>query len=166
MAILAGPPLQDSVIELDPTDPKRRDPFYMAKTWLLWLMDSLVKAVQAAPQILTTVALAAQSATIGATAIPLGSLTAGVYRVSYYARITTPDGMASSLTVNLSWVESGVALSVSGAAITGDATSSVQSGSALVIGDAAAAISYGTTYSSNTPAKMKYRLTVVVERVS
>ncbi len=165
MANLPGPPFQDSLIELDEQSTARRDPFYMAKSWLLWLLDSLLKAVQAAPQILTTVPLQAQHATIGATAIPLGSVTAGLFRVSYYARITSPDGVGSSLTVTLSWTESAVALSLSGAAMTGDTTTTVQSGTVLIQGDAAAAISYATTYASTTPAKMQYRLTVVVERV-
>lgn len=164
MSTLPGPPIQDSIIELDENDPKRRDPFYVAKTWLLWLMDTLLDAVQAAPQVLKTLPLSGQSAAIGATAIALGSLSAGTYRVSYYARITTPDGVASSLTVTLGWTES-VALTLSGAAMTGDTVTTVQTGVATIVIDAASAITYATAYSSNTPAKMKYRLTVLVEKV-
>lgn len=166
MPTLAGPPYQDSIIETDETNPKRRDPFYVAKAWLLWLTDTVLKTLQQAPQILKTVALSAQSAAIGATAIPLGSLTAGTYRVSYYARITTPDGVASSLTVTLGFTETANSLSFVGSAMTGDTVTTVQTGTATIVIDAASAITYATAYSSNTPAKMKYRLQVVVERLA
>lgn len=178
---LSGPPQGDSLIEQDlpPVDEQAtlaarvktiedriRQPYYMAKTWLLWMMDTLLASVQASPQILKTVALpAGQHASIGATPIPLGSVAAGIYRVSYYARITSPDGVASSLTVALGWTESTIAQSISGAAMTGDSVTTVQTGSALIVVDASSAITYATTYTSNTPAKMQYRLTVTAEKV-
>jgi len=162
MSELAAPPTQDSLIELDE---RRRDPYYMAKSWIIWMQDSLTTRVQSAPQSLKTVELTDQNASIGATPVPLGSVTAGRYRVSYYARVTSPDGVASSLTVTIRWTEGAVSLSLSGAAMTGDTTTTVQSGMMLLQVDANVSIEYATTYASNTPGLMKYRLTVQVEAV-
>jgi hypothetical protein len=163
MADLAAPPIQDSVIELETEKASRRDPFYLAKTWITWLQDSLTLRVQQSGYVLKTVRLVNQSASIGATAVPIGSVTAGQYRVSYYARVTTPDGVASSLTVTLRWTEGSVALALSGSAMVGDTTTTVQSGMMLLEVDADSALAYATTYVSNTPGAMKYRLTVKVE---
>jgi len=186
VALLAGAPLEDSVIETDTLPPappstsgsltdllrrvsdletQMRRPLYMAKTWLLWFINTLQPAVQSSSQVLKVVTLTAQSATIGLTAVPLGSLSAGLYRVSYYARITNPDGVSSSLTIALGWTESAESLSLSGAPITGDSITSVQTGVAVIQSDASGAITYGATYASNTPAKMQFTLIVVVERI-
>lgn len=162
---LSGPPIDDSLIQLNEQEAARRDPFYMALAWIRWLLDVLVPAIQAAPQIKRTVSLVTQSAAIGATAIPLGALAAGTYRIGYYARVTSPDGVSSSLTVTLGWTESAQPLTLSGAAMTGDSLTTVQTGLAVVIIDAASALTYATVYASNTPAKMQYRLTLVVEQI-
>lgn len=163
--VLSGPPIDDSVIQLNDQEAARRDPFYMALAWIRWFLDVLVPAIQAAPQIKRTVSIVTQTATIGATSIPLGALAAGIYRIGYYARVTSPDGVASLLTVTLGWTESSQPLTLSGAAMTGDSLTTVQTGLAVVVVDAASALTYATTYSSNTPAKMQYRLTVVVEQI-
>lgn len=165
MSLIASPPIQDSLIETNDLDPQRRNPFYMAKGWIVWLQDSILARIQASAQVLKVITLTNQSAAIGATAVPLGTVTAGMYRIAWYARITTVDGVSSSLTVTARWTEGAVALTLSGAAITGDTTTSVQSGVIAVQVDANAAISYSTAYASNTPNKMKYALRVVVERV-
>jgi hypothetical protein len=166
MSLIAAPPIQDSLVETDETDAARRNPFYLAKGWFIWLQDSIIARVQAAPQVLKVLTLTNQNAAIGATAIPLGTVTAGIYRIAWYARITTVDGVSSSLTVTARWTEGAVALTLSGAAITGDTTTSVQSGIVEVQVDANAAISYSTAYASNTPGQMKYALRLIVERVS
>jgi hypothetical protein len=163
MPTIASPPAQDSLIELDETRRDRRDPFYVARTWLLWLQDALVTRVQAAPELRTAVTLTAQNAAIGATPIPLASVTAGRYRISFYVRITTADAVSSSLTVTLGWTDSGIACTQSGAALTGNAVTTTQSGSIVVQSDANAPLTYSVAYTSNTPGTMQYRLSVVCE---
>jgi hypothetical protein len=165
MSVIASPPMQASLVETDETDPTRRNPFYMASTWLRWLQDSLVTRLQSAPLDLKTVTKTAQSAAIGATAVPLGSVSAGRYQITWYARITTPDAVSSSLTVTIAWTEGAVSLSVSGSAITGNTTASLQSGVIEVDVDASSAISYATAYASNTPGAMQYRLSVTVKQI-
>ena len=166
MTLIASPPTQTSLIELDE---KRKEPFYIAKAWLLWLQDALVARVQQTLQLLTTVAQGVTigvNAAIGATAIPLPSLSGGTLRVAWYARITTRDPVSSSLTVTIAWIEGGVALTLSGAAMVGNLTTTVQSGTIDIAIDPGTAITYATAYASNTPGTMRYSLRVSVTRVS
>ena len=165
MPTIAPPPSNDSVIELDETRRDRRDPFYLAKSWLLWLQEAVVTRVQNAPELRTAVVLTAQNAAIGATPIPLATVTAGRYRVSYFARITTPDGVSSSLTISIGFTDGGVACTQSGAAMTGNAVTTTQSGSIVVQSDANAPLTYAVLYASNTPGAMGYRLSVVCEQL-
>lgn len=129
--------------------------------------NDLVKRLQsAAYNVAPPVALSDQHASIVATPVTTATLAAGLYRVSWYARVTTPDGVSSSLTVTLGWTEGSQALTLSGVAITGDAVTSVQSGMAFLRIDNGSPITYATTYASNTPNKMRYELTVNLERVA
>jgi hypothetical protein len=163
MPAIASPPSTDSLLELDETRRDRREPWYISRAWLLWLQDAVVARVQQAPELRTAVVLTGQTAAIGATPLPLASVNAGRYRIAWYARVTTPDGVSSSLTITLGWTDGAIACTQSGAAITGDAVTSTQSGSIMIQSDANAPISYLTAYASNTPAKMNYRLSLVCE---
>jgi hypothetical protein len=166
MSTPASPPFQASVIETDENSATRRDPFFMAKGWQQWFIDLLAR-VGSALQLLAVVTLPAPSgASIPATGIPLGNPSAGLYQVSWYARITTAAGVSSSLTVSIGWVEHGVALGFSGPALTGNTVTSVQTGTVLVQIDANSAITYSTIYASNPAGVMRYALTVSVTRVS
>lgn len=164
MEQIAAPPLQDSVIELDET-PARRDPFYMAKGWIIWIQNSLIPRVQSGVQLLTTKSLSGQAAAIGATPVPLPVLSAGMYRIAYYARITTPASVSSSLTVTIGWTEGGVALTLAGPALTGNVATSVQSGEIVVRIDRASAITYATTYATSGT-DMQYSLDICVEQLN
>ncbi len=108
-------------------------------------------------------ALTTQAASIGATALD-SSVNEGLYRLTYYARITRAGTVSSSLTVTLSWTDGGVACSYAGSAITGNTTATVQSGTVMVRSDHAA-INYATTYASAGATTMQYALDVVLERV-
>ena len=136
----------------------------VALSWLNWF-TSLQTDVGNAPARLKSVTLTAQGASIGATAIPVGSLASGLYRVSYLARITTPATTSSSLTVTLGFTNGGVACSLSGAAMTGNTTSTVQTGSHMVAIDRASPVTYATTYASVGATPMAYSLWVVLEEV-
>lgn len=140
-------------------------PWRITEKWRVWLRDLLV-LIQSIPAVVTTVALTTQSASIGTTAIPTASLAGGLYRVSWYAAITTAAAVNSSLTVTVSWTDGGIAKSLSGAAITGNTTSTVQSQPPLPIHiDANSPVSYSTVYASNVAGTMVYALDVVLEAV-
>ncbi len=139
-------------------------PFGMiTNPWVKYLQLSLVPAVESAPQAAIVKTLTTQNASIGTTPFALGSVPAGLYRVSYYARVTTAAATSSSLTVTLSWTDGAVPCAFSGAALTSNTTASIQSNTILIRSDAAGAINYATTYASNAAGQMVYRLDLIVE---
>lgn len=111
--------------------------------------------------------LTAQAASIGATDFSTGGLNAGLYRLSYYARITQAATTSSSLIVTFDWTDTGVATSHSFAAITGNttATNNGSPDSKLIYSDAASPIRYSTTYASVGGTPMQYSLQIVLEKV-
>jgi hypothetical protein len=137
---------------------------FVATQELIDWATNLAGDVDASPARLKTVPLTQQSASIGTTTIPTGALGGGLYRVSWYARITTPGSVSSSLTITIGWTE-GVTLSASGAAMTGNTTGTVQSGSMLIRIDGSSPITYSTVYASAGATAMQYRLDVVLEQV-
>ncbi len=165
MAItIAPPPVSEALNQQDGKDWK---PIWLAKRWAGWLQEQngLIPRVQAAPQWLKTVTLSGQHAAIGATAIPMAVLAAGRYQVSWYVRVTTPASVTSSVAVTIGWTEGAVALTLSGAAVTGNLTTSVQSGVVFLLVDRATSITYSTGYASNA-AGMNYELTIDVVQMS
>ena len=165
MGSVAPVPWQTPVIQLDPQTSKPLPGFTMGKDFGNWLFTSVVQQIATAPSLYPAVSLVAQSASIGTTPIPLPALATGVYRVTYYTRITTADAVSSSLTITLSWTDGAVTCSLSGAALTTNTTATVQSSTAMVSIDASSPISYSVTYASNTPGAMKFKLIMLVEAV-
>ena len=111
----------------------------------------------------TPVSVTAQAASIGITAIPTSTLAGGLYRVSYYARITRAATVSSSLIVTIGWTETGVSLIQSGAAIIGNTTASNQNGTLFLQVDASSPVTYATTYASVGATTMQYKLVVSLE---
>src|SRR5712671_7372194 len=98
MTAIAAPPEGDSLIELDQRDPERRRPFYMAKTWIIWILQSLMTRIGASPEVLIVdKEYTDQHTSLGTTSLPTGPLSSGAYRLEYTARVTTADGVASSV---------------------------------------------------------------------
>lgn len=132
---------------------------------LTWLVK-LRAAVNAAGNVIGEVSRTVQGASIASTAIPItGPVTAGLYRLSTYARITTAAGASSSLTVTLGFTDGAVSQTVNGAALTANTTTTWQSLTYLIRADEATSITYATTYASSAAGVMKYSLYVRVERV-
>ena len=167
-------PLQDPIAT--PRDMKvprgREDPEegLIAQPWVRWF-TGLGEDQDASQTRIGSVALTGQSATLATTAIDAESLSAGLYTVQYYARITTAATTSSSLTVTLSWTDGGVACSrvydstrIPAADIAGNTTSTTQTASVLVRADATTPISYSTTYASVGATAMQYSLYIVLQR--
>lgn len=146
--------------------PDRRGGLFVTDEWAKYLSYRDL-AIDRAPSRVndTGVALTAQGAAIATTSINTGSLSAGLYRVSYYARITRAATTSSSLTVTLRFTDGSVACAYSGAAITGNTTATFQSGSQVFHIDAASTISYETAYASVGATSMQYSLYIVVEQL-
>jgi hypothetical protein len=136
----------------------------LTEPWVDWFRH-LTGAIDDAPQHLNTVTLTTQAASIGATDMSDGAIAAGLYRVTYYARITQAATTSSSLTVTLGWTDGGAGPGFSGAAMTGNTTTTVQSETFMLRTDARAAINYSTTYASVGATPMQYRLDIVLMRV-
>jgi hypothetical protein len=122
--------------------------------------------VDASPTRLRTESVAAQGASISAVPITLGPLAAGLYRVSYYARITRAATSSSSLTVSIGFTDGGASRTLSGAAMTGNTTGTVQSNTWLIRLDQASPVTYSAAYASSGATSMQYDATFVVEQVA
>lgn len=137
----------------------------MPDVWVKYF-QSQSDATNLSPSVASTpVSATTQSASIGTTAIPTSTLSAGLYRVSYYARITRAATVSSSLIVTIGWTESGVSLLQSGAAITGNTTFSLQNATWFIQIDNSSPITYATTYASVGGTTMQYKLVVALEAI-
>ena len=143
-------------------DEKRRP----SKSFLEWVTSSVLTRLDSAPARASTASVTERAASIGTTSLNSGSLSAGLYQVSWFARITQAATVSSSLTVTISFTQGGVSLTLSGVALTGNTTTTVQAESPHLIRiDGATPVSYSTTYVSVGATAMKYRLDVVLTRV-
>jgi len=164
MANTKPPPDRDRLTQAETRSEGDEERGRITHPWLEWLRD-LAGVADKSPQHLFTVSLEDQQASIGATDMSDGSLSAGLYRASYYARISQAATTSSSLTVTLGWTDDGVTPSYSGAAIAGNTTTTVQSGSILIEIDGKTAVNYSTTYASDPAATMQYELSVTLEKL-
>lgn len=142
------------------------DRFPVNDRWRIWFRDAFVATSERAASRVADVALPAQSGSLATTPFPTGSLSAGLYRVSVFTRITTVAATSSSLAVTVSFTRGGVACSLSSPALTTNLTSSVQGTAWPIAIDAGTPISYSTTYASVPAGQMKYELIGAVETVN
>lgn len=127
----------------------------------------LAGRIQTTPQVIPPSVVTGSAVSIGATPLHAAAFGAGYYRVSYYARITQAASVSSSLTVTIGWIDGGVPQTLSGAAITGNTPTTVQSGSAgLIHADSGLGITFSTTYVSVGGTPMQYALNVIAEQVA
>lgn len=132
--------------------------------WLTWFV-TMRRLLNACARVIATVSLTTQGASIGATALPTGTLKPGLYRVSYYARISRAATTSSSLTVTVGFTHGGVACTIAGSAMTGNTTATVQTGTMLVKVDQNTSLTYATTYASVGGTSMQYALDVIAELI-
>lgn len=156
MAVLDPQPSDSAV-----TDSQR----YIAPDWYRWFYQIYTILLNAAQRVAPALTLEGQSAAIGLSTLPLPALANGTYRVDWYIRVTVPDGAGSSVALTVGFTESAIAFTEAFPAITGDTITAFGNGTMFVVLDQNAAITYQTAYSSTTPNKMQYRLTLVVEQV-
>lgn len=127
--------------------------------------QQLIDGFQASPLAGSTQKLN-QSAALGTTAI-YTTKAAGLYRISYYLRKTVIDGVSSSLTPTIGWIESGIGLTEAQPAIANDSVTTGQgSGSQTKWVDQQTDITIAIAYASNTPGTMKWRLDAAVEQLT
>ena len=136
----------------------------LAADWTLWL-SSLLDRVNLAPYQQQRVELSAQGAAITTTAIPTPVLSGGLYRVTYFLRITRAGTVSSSATVTIGATDNSVAYTFAFAALTGNTTATVQTGTMLLRVDAATSVSYAIAYASAGATSMQFSLDVELEAI-
>lgn len=132
----------------------------------LWLQSFVTRDQQLAQttQTITDTTVAGTGA-IGATPLDVGT-TGGLWRVNVIARITTPGTVSSSLTPTFRWTTSGVSVSRTLTAITGNTTASYGVDTFPVRLDASTSLTYETAYASAGATSMTYSLEMAVERLA
>lgn len=140
------------------------NPSWISRVWQIWL-KAVVDAVESATVTVGSASLTAQAAAISTTDALPDTGASGLFRVSWFLRIAQAATTSSSVAVTVGWTSGSVALTSSGAALTGNTTSTYQSGSVMVQADANTALTYATSYSSVGATAMQYALSVAVERL-
>lgn len=151
----APPPVRDKVIGADGL---------LTPAWRNWF-ERLPATLDAAPLRISAVSLTTQAASLAATNFAGATLLAGLYRATYYARITQAATTSSSLTVSLRWTEGSVVQTATGSAIVGNTTATGQSDSILINIDAGSQVQYLTTYASVGATAMQYAINFSLEKV-
>lgn len=153
---LDGPPYKSDVTE---------KPGLLSGDWTRWLQLFWARVSSSIQQVGTPKALTGQSASI-ATTTALTVTQNGLYRLSWYLRITTVDAVSSSAQLIVTWREGGVTLTKTFPALTGNTTSTYDGAVWPFAADSGTLITYAVTYASNTPLQMRYRLSLVMEQIS
>jgi len=105
-----------------------------------------------------------QNAAIAITTIG-GDLVEGFYRINSYVQIVTPDAVANSVQVAISYTFGGVSQTETFAAVTGITTGTHQGIVFPFMVDAGTPVSYTVTYASNTPNACVYSVFLQLELV-
>lgn len=150
-------------IPRDPLRPHERTG-QLPLPWLAWFRD-LSNQVNAAPFRVQTVSLVGQGAAIPTTSLPIASLPTGLYRVTFALRVTRAATTSSSATVTIGWPDGTIACTQAFAAVTGNTTATVQSGTVLVRADNDGPITYAVAYASVGGTSMQFALDVCVEAI-
>jgi len=138
----------------------------VSQQWIYYFTDQGDLVNASSQGVGNTGSLTSQSAAIATTNLPVLVVTAGLYRVTYYAEITQAAGSSSSLTVTVGWTHNSKSFTQSGAAITGNTTTTQQNGIFNLLVDGNTAMTYETAYSSSGTPSMEYELLVTVESVT
>lgn len=141
----------------DPNEGKITD------AWIPFFNSFTQNFVGVPKQANSPVTLSAQTDSIAVTPVPSGSLAPGLYRMTYFVRVTSAAGVASSIQVIFSFTDGGVSCTFPGTVFNGNLTTTVGSQTATFNIDAASPVSYSTAYTSNPANAMTYELFVILE---
>ena len=167
---MASPPipLQDAIAKPRKRGLRPEEKDYnegrITDAWVKYFQDQ-TNTFSTSPNRVGSAQLTTQAASISTTSVSTASLPAGLYRLSYYARISRAATVSSSLIVTLGWTDDAVTVTASGVAMIGNTTATAQGASFMVEIDQASPIVYSTTYASVGGTTMQYKLDVVVEQM-
>ena len=132
--------------------------------WSRWF-TAVRAAMNKRAEVVGSIALTAQTASIASTTLPTSLLVHARYRVSFQVRVTTAAATSSAIQVTIGWTDGGVAQTHVGTNLTGNLTTTRESAVIVIRCDSASAITYTTTYASNPAAAMAYQLDAIVEHL-
>lgn len=156
-------PLQEPIAEAKTTNPLRG---FITFSWIQWL-TSIAQSISLTATAVGGANISDQSASVPATDLASSVLSAGLYEVKWYARITQAATVSSSLTVTIDWTEDGGAQSYTAPAITGNTTTTKQPDIQLFLPiDGASPVRYTLTYASVGATPMKFKFAAVLSAVA
>lgn len=133
------------------------------RTWL----RNLRTTVDLSQSVRKSIPLTSKNAALPITSMDGGTLNAGLYVVSWYATVTVPAGVSSSMQVSIAWVDQGVPKSWTAPAMTGNSVATVQGDQRIMFyTDASSPVSYSVAYASTPADAMMYDLRIVLQSVS
>lgn len=130
--------------------------------WDQWL-QSIAQALNNAgiqTGVVTVRPDSAMSASVATTNIPTPPLSAGQYQVIYTMNVMTPATSSSSLTFTAGWTLNTVSHSQSGAAVTGNSTTTQQNDVFTITVDSGSQVTYEIAYASSGVTPMSYSYSV------
>lgn len=137
----------------------------ISERWNVWFRDLTAQVNSNAASVVPATVLLAQNANISTTPVLTPTLSAGLYRTTAYARVTSPAATSSDLKVTFHWTDGSASCFKDSDTINGNTTATTLSFTYTMHIDGGSPISYSTTYNSNPPAAMLYSLYVVVESI-
>lgn len=139
--------------------------FPLSQEAINWLLP-LTNSVNAAPQqVGNFIDLVGVNAAIPPTDFSGGAIAAGLYLLSIWSRVETPDGASSSVQVTITYTSGGVVQTFVGTNVNGNTTTSKSQQSVPVWIDAGTSVTYETAYASGTPNAMEYALAIALQLV-
>jgi hypothetical protein len=162
MALEFAPaPIRDPIAQ-EEAESKR---LMLPRVWIDWFA-SLGIRVDQQTHTLNIVELFNLSGNVPPTPIPLDTLGEGLYRVTYYMRITTPASTSSSIQIGIGWTDNAVSCAIQADALTTNTIGTVQSNTLMIRNDQAAPITYEVVYASVGGTPMLYNLFIMVEQLA
>ncbi len=159
----ASQPTEDAIAIPDPRDTRAKTfpKFVIGDRWRRWL-SGLTAVVDATPSRKASVTLTAQGAAIATTALPIGSVTPGVWAIYTSLRVTRAGSVSSAVRLTITWTAGGITQTEQGTDLTGNLTTTRDGRLFLVRPDNATAVSYSATYADGGGAvSMQFSLDLV-----
>lgn len=133
-----------------------------AINWLLPLTNS----VNAAPQqIGDFIDLTNQTDAIPPTDFVGGDIVDGLYLLSIWSRVESPDAVSSSVQVTITYTSGGVIQTFVGDLVSGNLTTSKSQQTVPLWIDEGTSVTFETAYASNTPNTMAYALAIALQLI-
>jgi hypothetical protein len=137
---------------------------YITDTWVKFFTQ-INQQINAATQLLITVGLTTQSATIAATQFNTGVLTAGVYEFRFCTTVTQAATVSSSLIVGLQWTYNGQNKAILFTDMNGNTIATANGACFPIHIDGGTPVLYSAAYASVGATPMQYAADFLLSQV-